>query len=56
MKPTEFTVRRLRAATDTPPGIAFDCALWLANRVSAPSFVAEAERRIVEYLERKEQP
>lgn len=54
MKPTEFTVRALREATDTPPTVAFDCAVWLANQRTRSPFTEDCERRIVEYLTERE--
>lgn len=53
MKPTEFTVRQLREATDTPPTVAFDCAVWLANQRTRSPFTEDCEKRIVEYIRSK---
>lgn len=57
MKPTEFTVRQLREASDTPPTIAFDCAVWLANRghrcAKEDCVVERSNLNILEYLRSK---
>lgn len=56
MRPTEFTVRQLREATDTPPTVAFDCAVWLANRGRnwSTGLVVDAEQRIINYTKTRE--